>query len=414
MPFLSYAQNREDVMLRRALAGVERGFYVDVGANDPVADSVTKAFYDAGWRGINVEPVEHWFRRLVLDRPEDVNLQVAAAAREGTIELFVIAGSGLSTSDPRIADEHAHALSVIPLPQQVAARTLTTICREHAPRDIHFLKIDVEGAEQAVLEGLDLSTIRPWILLVESTRPNSPVESAGWEPLVTGRGYHRVWFDGLNRFYVADEHARLDAAFRTPPSVWDDFETYGHRAALESAAVSGARAAELAGRVAKAEADLGQALAGHAEDLRQWQERAAAAESELQSIKASRSWRITLPLRLASRAVHEATHGPDGRRLGPRAAIRAGGVVARKAMRRIARRAWRFAHDHPSVMRIPVRVMRLVPGLPPLLRRLAAPATAGESVPPPAPGPSSPQDLLPPRARRIFAALRPRRASTTG
>ncbi len=404
MTFVSYAQNGEDVMLRRALAGVERGFYVDVGANDPVTDSVTKAFYEAGWRGINVEPVEDWFRKLVRDRPADVNLQVAAADRDGTIDLFVIAGSGLSTSDPRVAEAHARALSVTPSPRRVPARTLTSICREHAPGDIHFLKIDVEGAEPSVLEGLDLSAIRPWILLVESTEPNSPVESAAWEPLITGRGYHRVWFDGLNRFYVADEQAHLDAAFRAPPNVWDDFERHRHRTALDDAA----------GRVAKAEARLGEARAEHARELKDREDRAAAAEAELRAMRASRSWRMTRPLRLASRAVQEATRGADGRRLGPGAALRASAGVAGKAVRVLARRGRRFADEHPSLKGPLARMVRLVPGLRPLLARLAPPGAATASGLPPASGPSLPQDLLPPRARRIHAALRPRRAGTAG
>lgn len=34
-PFVSYAQNFEDVMLHRALGAVERGFYVDVEACEP-------------------------------------------------------------------------------------------------------------------------------------------------------------------------------------------------------------------------------------------------------------------------------------------------------------------------------------------------------------------------------------------
>jgi hypothetical protein len=46
MSFISYAQNLEDVMLYRALKHVECGFYIDVGAQHPVIDSVTKAFYD--------------------------------------------------------------------------------------------------------------------------------------------------------------------------------------------------------------------------------------------------------------------------------------------------------------------------------------------------------------------------------
>lgn len=56
MSFISYAQNYEDVMLWRALKHIANGFYIDVGAAWPDKHSVTKAFYDRGWRGINIEP----------------------------------------------------------------------------------------------------------------------------------------------------------------------------------------------------------------------------------------------------------------------------------------------------------------------------------------------------------------------
>ena len=56
MSIVSYSQNFEDVMLWRALKDVENGFYIDVGANHPAIDSVTKLFYENGWSGINIEP----------------------------------------------------------------------------------------------------------------------------------------------------------------------------------------------------------------------------------------------------------------------------------------------------------------------------------------------------------------------
>src|SRR5215831_3973844 len=83
MSFISYAQNFEDVMLWRALKHIDKGFYIDVGANDPDKDSVTKAFYERGWRGINVEPVPQWFERLEKARPRDLNLQLALGAEPG-------------------------------------------------------------------------------------------------------------------------------------------------------------------------------------------------------------------------------------------------------------------------------------------------------------------------------------------
>ena len=62
--FDSYAQNQEDVVLQIALADVDNGFYIDVGAFDPVTDSVTYVFYKRGWHGINVEPQPHYFKKL--------------------------------------------------------------------------------------------------------------------------------------------------------------------------------------------------------------------------------------------------------------------------------------------------------------------------------------------------------------
>lgn len=74
MTFISYAQNFEDIRLWRALKHVEKGLYIDVGANHPTADSVTRAFYDRGWSGINVEPVPSYYHALCQERPRDTNL----------------------------------------------------------------------------------------------------------------------------------------------------------------------------------------------------------------------------------------------------------------------------------------------------------------------------------------------------
>ena len=339
MTFVSYAQNREDVMLRRALAGVTRGFYVDVGANDPVVDSVTKTFHETGWRGINVEPVAFWMERLRRDRPEDINLQVAAGGTEGEVRFFEVTGSGLSTSSEEIARGHARETGAEVREYSVPMRSLTGICREHGVVEIHFLKIDVEGAERSVLEGLDLSRIRPWIVLVEATLPNTTTENTGtWEDLLTGRGYHHVWFDGLNRFYVADERAELDAAFVTPPNVWDAYETWAEHAARAETAAGPARIAEVRARLADSQARREVERAESAESIRQWRGRAEYFEGELHRVYASRSWRWTVLLRLASRAVREATYTPRGdRRTLPGVAV-ASVDVARRAIRKVYRR----------------------------------------------------------------------------
>ena len=224
MTFVSYAQNFEDVLLWRALRGVENGFYIDVGAAHPDIDSVTRAFYDRGWTGINVEPTAEFSLRLTAARPRDINLQLVLGEHAGRAELFVVDGTGLSTMEPGAVDPIRKAgLDV--RSTEVGVDTLANLCRNHAPATVHFLKIDVEGAEQKVLAGADFTSFRPWIVLVEATAPMSNVTThEAWEHFLLDADYRFVWFDGLNRFYVsAEQHDALAHAFQTPVNVFDDF-----------------------------------------------------------------------------------------------------------------------------------------------------------------------------------------------
>src|SRR5882757_3480632 len=107
MTLISYAQNFEDVMLWRALGSVEAGFWIDVGAAHPSEYSVTRAFYDRGWHGVNIEPEPDYAAALVVGRPRDVNLPVAIGAEAGRTTLHRIKGTGLSTFDQAIAAGHA-------------------------------------------------------------------------------------------------------------------------------------------------------------------------------------------------------------------------------------------------------------------------------------------------------------------
>ena len=226
MTFVSYAQNFEDVLLWRALRSVPAGFYIDVGASFPDTDSVTRAFYDRGWRGINVEPTKEAFRRLAAARPRDVNLNLAIAAEQGSATFFSVddVHTGLSTFDQDAVARYDR-LGMPARETTVPTERLDAVCRAHAPADVHFLKIDVEGAERAVLQSADFAAFRPWIVLAEATAPMSTEEThAEWEPVLLAADYRFVWFDGLNRFYLAAE--RFDALcrhFRTPPNVFDGF-----------------------------------------------------------------------------------------------------------------------------------------------------------------------------------------------
>jgi FkbM family methyltransferase len=227
MSVISYAQNFEDVMLWRALRHIPQGYYVDVGANDPIVDSVTRWFYQQGWSGINIEPVPHWHQRLQVDRPRDINLQIAISTTVGRLTLYDVPDTGLSTLSLEVAEVHQQG-GVPVAEMMVPSAPLDTLLAQYAgDRDIHFLKIDVEGLERDVLKSMELERFRPWIILVEATLPRSPVTNHHlWEDLLTTRGYLFAYFDGLNRFYVSAEQACLVDALKTPPNTFDAFMRY--------------------------------------------------------------------------------------------------------------------------------------------------------------------------------------------
>lgn len=266
MSFISYAQNFEDVMLWRALKHVKTGFYIDVGANDPDTDSVTKAFYEHGWRGINIEPVPQWFQRLQEGRVRDINLQMAVGNQTGEITLYEIPDTGLSTADKSFAERHQVERGLQFQQLCVHQDTLANLCERYHIAPIHFLKVDVEGMEKAVLEGTDFTKIRPWILLVESTLPNSTEECfSDWEPILQDAGYQYAYGDGLNRFYVAEEHSELLSEFQHPPNVLDDFILSKHLEIEAKAGEAESKLKELELERLKTKERLAQS-AGHVEE----------------------------------------------------------------------------------------------------------------------------------------------------
>ncbi len=136
----------EDRLLFNALREVpaEIGFYINVGAGDPEKGSVTKLFYEKGWRGINIEPSAGWFCRLGETRNRDINIQAFASSAAGEVMLREIGSEQPGNMVDGLANSHSERDN--PLRSSVVdVVTLARICEEHAPREIHFLKFRLRG-----------------------------------------------------------------------------------------------------------------------------------------------------------------------------------------------------------------------------------------------------------------------------
>jgi|GEM_PF-2535678 len=245
----SYAQNLEDLLLQRVFSGKEHGFYIDIGAHDPDELSVTKVFYDDfHWNGINVEPVPESHARFEKARPRDINVR-AVISDEAGIKPFYrikgitpggIRGSALSSCSEAITREETRKLGMSYERMDIRSMTMSDLCRNYLPpgQQVDFLKIDAEGHEQRILLGADFESFRPAVVVMETTLPgiSNPLKlldrddwncNAALDPIMQRFCYSRVWFDGLNAFYLAEEHMELHKYFTLPLGIYDGLSVPG-------------------------------------------------------------------------------------------------------------------------------------------------------------------------------------------
>lgn len=235
-PMVSYAQNGEDVLLRRVFGDADTGFYVDIGASHPEKLSVTKYFYDMGWRGINVDPLKGCMELFEKSRPDDINLNLAIDMDGGALDFYEVTSyPELSTFSEETAEalmKEGHEI----VRYAVDRITGNKLFDQYVQRPVDFLKIDVEGYEYEVIRSIDFKRHRPKVLVIEATIPNASfpgwqhldsISNFGqWEPVLLDSGYIFAYFDGLNRFYVREEDKGLLDCFQIGLCLWDNYILY--------------------------------------------------------------------------------------------------------------------------------------------------------------------------------------------
>jgi FkbM family methyltransferase len=205
---ISYAQFGEDIVFSYVLRDIDRIFYIDIGASDPFMDSVTKWLYDSKQAsGINIEPLNREYNLLCADRQRDININAAVGSKEE--ERILYSYEAASTLITEYTDERFS-------PVKTSVITLKQVCEKYISenQDIHFLKIDVEGFEKEVLLGADFSKYRPWIIMLEATKPMTMIPThSEWEYILEEHQYEFVKQYDINRFYIAKEKSFLAERF---------------------------------------------------------------------------------------------------------------------------------------------------------------------------------------------------------
>jgi FkbM family methyltransferase len=190
------AAEREKLLVRQFFAGT-KGFFVEVGANDPMQGSQSWHLEQLGWRGILVEPQPDLAARLRETRTAQVFAVACSSPGNAGQSLALHVAGPMSALDRDRMAPGAIPDEIIKVP----VRTLDDLLVEAgAPAPLQFLSVDVEGHELEVLSGFDFARWRPRLILLEDH-----VSDLAKHRFMRHARYRLVRRTDTNGWYVPDE-----------------------------------------------------------------------------------------------------------------------------------------------------------------------------------------------------------------
>jgi FkbM family methyltransferase len=196
---LSYSVEGEDRILARMFEGKRNGFYVDIGACDPLYFSQTRLLYEAfNWRGVNVDATPGSMNSFNQSRPDDTNIEMGVGSGAQNALYYMFEQPALNSFNITVSEGRIESGSRLLNKIEVMVRPLSCVMHAHVPygTEIDLLNIDVEGSELNVLKSNDWSYHRPKVVAVEcsayGSRPGYTVREVQQTALcrfLEGRGY---------------------------------------------------------------------------------------------------------------------------------------------------------------------------------------------------------------------------------
>lgn len=177
---------------------VEDGYFVDVGSGDGVVSSNTKALEDLGWKGICVDPF-----------PTNMEPRNCRLFKE---VVYGVAGKKVCFRDAGFLggiDDHMGLTEEWPGVKKARIVEFTTVTlddilvRADAPEFIHYMSIDIEGAELEALKGFPFSKYKVGAFTIEHNL-EEPKRSQ-IRSLLENKGYRFVLSLFRDDCYVNDQ-----------------------------------------------------------------------------------------------------------------------------------------------------------------------------------------------------------------
>lgn len=178
-----YSQFKQDKFLyENVFKDYKFGIFVDIGAHDGITINNTLYFEkEHKWNGYNIEPNKSVYEKLLINRPNSININCAICDNDGESEFIHNEGytemiSGLKSSyDERHLTRLEKELSQFGGTSSivtVVTKKFSTLCKEYNIKYINYLSIDVEGAEFNIIKSIDFNIVFIDIIEFENNYSN--------------------------------------------------------------------------------------------------------------------------------------------------------------------------------------------------------------------------------------------------
>jgi FkbM family methyltransferase len=171
-----YSQNNEEQLILDYFGPVFKGTCIDLGANDGVTLSNTRACIERGWKGVMVDASTDMSDKL---RRFDVEVHNVAMGNTDGFLTFYESGEHLGKGDRSlvstiVASEMDRWTNETFTPVTVECVTFATLLTRSAHKTFDLISIDIEGMDLDVLRQMDLTALGCKMLIVEFNGKDQP------------------------------------------------------------------------------------------------------------------------------------------------------------------------------------------------------------------------------------------------
>ena len=162
----SYSFNGVDLIIDYIFKNRVNGYYLDVGAQHPISNNNTYLLHKKGWKGINIDLDKKNIDLFNIARPNEINLNYAVSDIEGKSDLyFYHEASPINTLNKNVSSFQKAKVKEI---RSIQTTTLNNILEKiNLTRQINYMNIDVEGHEEKILDGFNISKYKPNVISIE-------------------------------------------------------------------------------------------------------------------------------------------------------------------------------------------------------------------------------------------------------